>query len=255
MKAIILSAGQGKRLLPHTQALPKCLLPVSSEDTILGWQLRQLAKAGVEETFVITGFYADKVEAELKRYADIMNARTIFNPFYKLADNLGSVWIAKHEMISDFILLNGDTLFTAGVAETLINEAREHINVTVACKDDYDEDDMKVIREGHRLKAISKQLERKDVNAESIGMIYFRDKGVNIFRRAVELSLYSEAALKMYYLSVINELSRHCPVGTVTIEQDQWGEVDFPADLENIREKISRWREDVEGIPKKAASA
>lgn len=252
MKAIILSAGQGSRLLPHTQNLPKCLLPVSDEDTMLGWQLRQLAKAGIDEAFVVTGFYADKVETELARYADVINARAVFNPFYKLADNLGSVWLAKHEMISDFILLNGDTLFTAGVVEKLVRNSKEYINVTVSCKNSYDDDDMKVTREGHLLKAISKKLDLKDVNAESIGMIYFQDKGVNIFRRAVELSLYSEAALKMYYLSVINELSRHCPVGTVEIGQDQWGEVDFPADLESIREKVARWRHDEEDMPRAA---
>ena len=44
MKAIILSAGQGRRLLPLTEDTPKCLLPLSGR-SLLEWQLRALAAA------------------------------------------------------------------------------------------------------------------------------------------------------------------------------------------------------------------
>ena len=61
MKAIILSAGQGRRLLPLTENRPKCLIPLATR-SLLEWQLRNLAQAGVREAVVVTGFGADQIE-------------------------------------------------------------------------------------------------------------------------------------------------------------------------------------------------
>src|SRR3546814_15351970 len=61
MKAIILSAGQGRRLLPLTRRRPKCLINLSGI-SILEWQLFALREAGVEEVVVVTGFAAEAVE-------------------------------------------------------------------------------------------------------------------------------------------------------------------------------------------------
>ena len=44
MRAIILSAGQGKRLRPLTEDTPKCLLPVRGDQPVLEVQLRSLAE-------------------------------------------------------------------------------------------------------------------------------------------------------------------------------------------------------------------
>jgi len=60
-KAIILSAGQGKRLSPLTDTRPKCLVELSGR-TVLHWQLKHLAEAGITEAVVVTGFAADTVE-------------------------------------------------------------------------------------------------------------------------------------------------------------------------------------------------
>ena len=46
MKAILLSAGRGSRLLPLTESRPKCLLPVQGT-TLLGYQLDTLEAAGI----------------------------------------------------------------------------------------------------------------------------------------------------------------------------------------------------------------
>ncbi len=65
MKAIVLSAGQGRRLLPLTADLPKCLLPVDGEATVLDRQLELLARCGVSRAVVVIGFGAEHVERHL----------------------------------------------------------------------------------------------------------------------------------------------------------------------------------------------
>ena len=48
MKAIILSAGQGRRLLPLTQSTPKAALAVAGR-SVLEWQLHEIARCAVDE--------------------------------------------------------------------------------------------------------------------------------------------------------------------------------------------------------------
>lgn len=247
MKAIILSAGQGTRLLPMTKESPKCLLPLAGDTTnILRWQLDQLEEAGVTETIVVTGFFSDKVRAELARRTGPMKTRTIHNPFYKVADNIGSVWVARDEMTEDFLLMNGDTLFTVDVVRKLMKEGKDAINVTVAYKDSYDDDDMKVTLsegKGSNLVAVSKIIDMSEVDAESIGMMMFKGRGAQMFREAVENVMMNPEAVKRYYLTVIDMLAKMVTVGTVEAPQTDWCEVDFPLDLERANSVVSGWQE------------
>ncbi|MBW2295932.1 MAG: nucleotidyltransferase, partial [Deltaproteobacteria bacterium] len=58
MKAIIVSAGQGQRLLPLTEDRPKCLLPVRGDLSMLEVQLHALAKCGITDVSIMIGFRA-----------------------------------------------------------------------------------------------------------------------------------------------------------------------------------------------------
>src|SRR3569623_1166687 len=91
MKAIILSAGQGRRLLTLTENTPKCLLPVLGKP-INEWQIDALLTAGVDQISVATGYQSAHVETLLQqrypqRYTN-GQVNTIFNPFFEAADNL-----------------------------------------------------------------------------------------------------------------------------------------------------------------------
>jgi len=242
MKTIILSAGQGTRLLPLTATSPKCLLEVADDVTLLGWQLMQLAKAGISEVVVVTGYGAKHVDEEIKKFSDIINVRTLLNPDFDKMDNLGSAWKARDEMNEDFIILNGDTLFTAPVVERLCAAEPAPLRTTISRKESFDDDDMKVILEGDRLTAISKKLEGDAINAESIGMILFRNEGVDLFRDgACEAMSGRKPGENLYYLSLIDTIARAHRVDINEAAQDEWGEVDFLEDLEAAREKVQGW--------------
>jgi choline kinase len=94
---------------------------------------------------------------------------------------------------------------------------------------------MKVALDGNRLVRIGKDLAPETVDAESIGMILFRQEGPARFRRAVENALRDSSACNQWYLSVINELAKSSPVWTCAINGLRWCEVDFPVDLKQAR--------------------
>lgn len=238
-RAIILSAGQGSRLLPLTQDQPKCLIPFSGK-TLIEWQIASLAANGIDDIAVVTGFRTEKVEAALAAIPAV-RSRTLFNPFFKVADNLGSCWIARGEMDRDFIILNGDTLVSPGIVAKLIAESSEGITVTVDIKDAYDADDMKVHREGGRLMAIGKRLTAEESNAESIGMLAFRGDGPRLFLDKVEAMMRTPEGVQNWYLKAINAIASEAVVGTVSIEGMEWAEVDFPADVEAATALTAKW--------------
>ena len=98
MRAIVLSAGQGRRLLPLTERKPKCLLEVGDR-TLLELQLRALARCGVEHATVVVGFGAEHVEEFLEACPiPGMKVEALFNPFYVASDNLATCWIARVAM-------------------------------------------------------------------------------------------------------------------------------------------------------------
>ena len=243
MKAIILSAGQGKRLLPMTDSRPKCLLPFAGR-SLLEWQLHALAENGVEEAVVVVGFGAESVEAVLAGLRlPGLRVRTLFNPFYGVADNIGSCFVALPEMAGDFLIANGDTLFEPAVLRTLLSRATAPVTVTIDRKEQYDADDMKVCLDGgRRLRAIGKTLPPDSVDGESIGLLLFRGDGGARFAAAIQAILREPEGTLRWYLSAIDRLARGGDgVEVVSIEGCQWGEVDFPADAERARRLIEGW--------------
>jgi choline kinase len=241
MKAILLSAGQGSRLAPLTDDRPKCLLPIGPR-TLLDWQLEALARCGIAEVAVVIGFRADLMEAQLARHdRPGFRVKPLFNPFYKVADNLGSCWMARAEMDGDFLIVNGDTLFVTEIARRVLDCPSAPITITIDRKPAYDEDDMKIVEEEGVLKAVGKRLALDTVNGESIGMLRFRGEGPKLFVDTVEEMMRTPEGAKVWYLQAIDRLARRGQVRTCSIHGLAWGEVDFPQDLERAREMVAGW--------------
>jgi choline kinase len=240
MKAIILSAGQGSRLGHLVDDRPKCLIEFNGR-SLLDRQLDTLAANGVQEAVVVTGFHDELVNQAIARRSGGPAVRTIYNPFYKVADNTGSLYMAREELAGDCLVWNGDTLVSGQLMEKVVGNDRSGICVTIDRKPDgYDDDDMKVVEEGGRLKAIGKRIS-EGVNAESIGLLAFRSGGAEQFREAIEAAMRTPEGTTIWYLRVINHIAQASDVWTLDIQGEEWGEVDFPPDVDNVRALAARW--------------
>ena len=239
--AILLSAGQGSRMLPLTAERPKCLIDFSGR-SLLEWQVEMLARGGVKHIDVVTGFMTDMVDEVVARIDDPrVTISTRFNPFFKVADNLGSCWIVREQMQGDFLILNGDTLVSEQLVRTVQQDHDWPIAVTVDVKPAYDSDDMKVEREGDKLVHIGKTLTAQQSNAESIGFLAFRGEGVELFRETVRKAMRTPEGVQHWYLKVIDSIAPTGKVGTVSIEGQEWAEVDFLNDIEIATALTDRW--------------
>ncbi|HEX6603342.1 MAG TPA: nucleotidyltransferase, partial [Sphingomicrobium sp.] len=203
--------------------------------------LDTLEANGVDEAVVVTGFHDELVEQAIARRSGGPRVRTVFNPFYKVADNTGSLFMAREALEGDCLVWNGDTLVSRALMARVVGNARSGICVTIDRKaDGYDDDDMKVVEDGGRLKAIGKRIS-EGVNAESIGLLAFRSGGAERFREAIDQAMRTPEGTTIWYLRVINQIAQQSDVWTLDISGEQWGEVDFPEDVENARELTARW--------------
>src|SRR5918999_240303 len=64
MEAVVMAAGEGRRLRPLTERWPKPLLPIDGRP-VIATLLRELAQAGAQRVTVVTGHLAERLEALL----------------------------------------------------------------------------------------------------------------------------------------------------------------------------------------------
>ena len=240
MKAIILSAGQGSRLGHLVDERPKCLIDFNGR-SLLDRQLDTLEANGVHEAVVVTGFHDDRVEEALAKRSGGPSVRTIFNPFYKVADNTGSLYMAREELSGDCLVWNGDTLVSNTLMRRVVANDRSGICVTIDRKDGYDDDDMKVVENGGRLKAIGKRFDPAGQRRIDRPARLPRRAAPSGFAKRSRRAMRTSEGTTIWYLRVIHHIAQGSDVWTLDIKGEEWGEVDFPPDVEAARELTARW--------------
>lgn len=243
MRLIILAAGRGERLMPLTRNTPKPLLDMGNGNTLLEEQIESARRSGViTEVVLVIGYLAEQVEAKMRCYAQgNLPVRTVFNPFFAVSNNLMSLWLARHEMDTDFMVTNGDNVFTPDVFAGLAADPSDAISLAVREKTVFDDDDMKVVLEGGAVALVSKQVPPGAGSAESPGLALVRGaRSRRFFLEHLEGLARRPEYLGRFWLEVFNSLfDRGVRVRPWPITEGMgWQEVDFHADVHLLKEAI-----------------
>jgi choline kinase len=231
LTAVILAAGVGSRMGAFTADRPKCLLEVAPGATLLGLQLDRLFETGrVERVVVVTGYRTDRVEEFVDRHAAGRRVEIAYNPFYEVANNLHSLWLARHELFRGGLIVNGDDLFHPALLRRALG-APGDVVVTINRKDSYDPDDMKILIDGHLVRRIGKDVPLAAAEGEAIGVIRVSAKGAQWLGDAVDRLVRSGDRNAFYLRAVQRLIDEGVPVHTADITPIPWGEIDEPRDL------------------------
>lgn len=128
MKAIILAAGEGKRLRPLTNTTPKTMLYVAGKP-ILHHLILELKKAGAKEAIVIVRYLKEKI-VEYFKDKDF----GIKISFIEQGEEYGTgaaLLHAKNKITEPFILIAGDTLLDSSIISSVIKEHDKGITLAV----------------------------------------------------------------------------------------------------------------------------
>ncbi|MGQ9479338.1 MAG: sugar phosphate nucleotidyltransferase [Thermoproteota archaeon] len=114
----ILCGGYGKRLRPFTETLPKVLLEIKNNYTILDRQLMQLKNTGIVNVYLLAGYLYEKIR---ERYGENWNG---LNIHYLIEDEPRGTLYAINSLLgnveADFYLVtNGDIVTDINIAKML----------------------------------------------------------------------------------------------------------------------------------------
>ena len=243
MIGMVLAAGAGRRLEPLTKDLPKTLLPVDGERTILDIALRNLRRAGMAEVVVVTGFAAHRIEerkADLEAAHDV-RLELVFNDKALEWNNAYSLWCARDHFDQGVVLCNGDTVHP-GTVEDSVLAARGDDDLVLAVDDvkTLGEEEMKVhlSSEGY-LDYINKAIDPATAQGEYIGVTLIEPTAAEPLADALEATWRRDPQL--YYEDGFQELAnRGGKVRAASIGDVEWVEVDDGRDLERAREVACR---------------
>ncbi len=250
MEAIILAAGRGTRLLPLTEELPKCLLEVDDNITVIERQLLSIEQAGaIDRVLMVVGHKATAVEASLAKRARGVPIEFIFNPFFDEHNALVSLWLALQRRPKEFVVLNGDVVFSAACLSQVLDAPREaQVCLLYSPKTTLADDAVKVTAVDGLLTHIGKDLPADQASGESAGIIRFVEDGARAAHRIADEMLRDLSNRSRFWYALVSQmLEAGNPVTALPCDPDKWFEIDVHADLAVVRQYLQVARQRVVG--------
>ncbi|WP_306204888.1 phosphocholine cytidylyltransferase family protein [Actinoplanes sp. RD1] len=243
MIGLVLAAGAGRRLRPYTDTLPKALVPVDGETTIMDISLRNLAAAGLTDVTIVVGYCASAVEQRKAAFEEKygVSITLVHNDKAEEWNNAYSLWLARDHFAQGALLVNGDTVHPVSVEQTLLANRGPGILLAVDNVKKLADEEMKTIFSADgRLTKITKLMDPSTAFGEYIGATVIEASA------AAELADCLKATWEknpdLYYEDGYQEFAdRGGEIRAATIGDIPWVEVDNHDDLAKARDIACRY--------------
>ncbi|MFF5428183.1 MULTISPECIES: sugar phosphate nucleotidyltransferase [unclassified Streptomyces] len=240
MIGLVLAAGAGRRLRPYTDTLPKALVPVDGDTTVLDLTLKNFAEIGLTEAAIVVGYRKEAVyerkEALEAKYG--LKLTLVDNDKAEEWNNAYSLWCAREVLKRGVILANGDTVHPVSVEKTLLAARGNGQKIILALdtvKSLADEEMKVVTAEGQGVRKITKLMDPADATGEYIGVTLIEPEAAEELADALKATFERDPDL--YYEDGYQELvNRGFTVDVAPIGDVKWVEIDNHDDLAKGRE-------------------
>ncbi len=238
MRTIILAAGEGKRLRPHTEDIPKCLVPINGAP-LIHRQLSILENLGYEVILVV-GWQSNKLKQ--------LNVRMIKNPQFNTTNMVSTLYCARKYLKGRLIISYGDIAYSPTILRSLNNCGADIATVVDLNWKEYwskridnpleDLETMRINDKNFITQLGAKPLSLDEIQGQYIGLTYLSPRGSIVLKTTLQDCYHIgfvngkpfEAA---YFTDLIQEIiNRGYDVAAVKTEQ-LWIELDTVEDLES----------------------
>ncbi|WP_225801630.1 sugar phosphate nucleotidyltransferase [Streptomyces sp. NK15101] len=240
MIGLVLAAGAGRRLRPYTDTLPKALVPVDGDTTILDLTLKNFAEIGLTEVAIVVGYRKeavyDRKDALEAKYG--LEITLVDNDKAEEWNNAYSLWCAREVLKRGVILANGDTVHPVSVEKTLLAARGNGQKIILALDTvkNLADEEMKVITaEDKGVQRITKLMDPATATGEYIGVTLIEAEAAEELADALKATFERDPDL--YYEDGYQELvNRGFTVDVAPIGDVKWVEIDNHDDLAKGRE-------------------
>jgi choline kinase len=189
---------------------------------------------------IVGGYRIDQVAAHLAA-RDAFPVELVFNPFWAIANSIGSVWAARAALDEPFALMNGDTLFETSILRLAIDSPATGVKLVVEQLSKPGLDDMLVETDGDRIVTVGKQIPGHVPTDRSLGLIV--STGGTAYADALRDVIGEDGGIQSYHHAVVRRVAHGAGVTAVRIVPGtRWQEIDRPED-------IDLWQRDHHGKP------
>ena len=245
MIGLVLAAGAGRRLRPYTDTLPKALVPVDGDKTVLDLTLANFAEVGLTDVAVVVGYRKEAVYERRAALEERYGVRLtlIDNDKAEEWNNAYSLWCARDAIKHSVILANGDTVHPPSVERSLL-EARggdQKIILALDTVKPLADEEMKVIADPEKgVRQITKKMDPAEANGEYIGLTLIEGEAADPLAEALQATFERDPDL--YYEDGYQELvNRGFKVDVAAIGDVDWVEIDDHDDLAKGRDIACRY--------------
>jgi len=224
MKAVVLAAGEGKRLRPLTEVRPKPMVPVANRP-VLEYVVEALGDAGLDEIVFVVGYKRDRI----RTYFGDGDDWEVDIEYVVQEKQLGTghALLQAEEAVEDeFLVLNGDSAVDTSLIRTMVGQEGTSVGVTNAENpSDYG---VVKIEDGRVTNIVEKPVtgtaERETVN-----------NGVYRF----EPSVFDEITQGDGYASLVDVLAERASDGGVTaVRTENWTDVSHLWDILSVNARM-----------------
>jgi choline kinase len=236
MTAILLAAGVGKRLLAASGGRPKCLIEIGGR-SLLVRLLAGLARAGVREAVVVTGFGADAVEAAVRVCGVDVRVRCVENPRYTEGAIL-SLWAARDTLrAGPALVMDADVLCAPAMLERLVRSRHANCFLLDGSAASTGEEQMLLVRDGRVRDIVRGGAPGWEIQGESVGFLKLSAPAAALLETLLAARVGAgDTAIE--HEEVYPDLLARVDVGFERVDGLPWTEIDFPEDVVRAEREI-----------------
>lgn len=229
MKILIMAAGVGSRISRHLQNQPKCCVDIEGKPLIKN-TLELLNRRGLNQVAIVTGYQEKFIHQALEGF----QYTRFFNPFYRVANSISSVWFARDFLLGDdAIIMNGDVFMEDAVLDQLLADQRSPVLLSDSTR--IAEADYRFQWADERLLKYGKNLTNEETTGEYVGIAKLTKDYLVGFRQNVIEAVAREDYTCWWEDIIYRTVDQGQEVFVKDIAGKFWAEVDYIEDYERIK--------------------